>query len=118
MSLHEVIYLKLLLTTLPPALPIGSENDYPFKNFVPDLDRLEEGLPAAVSAVFKRVFGWNSANEVAANGQPYLKHRGPNVIAAADVLQQSWTHFGLGRKTRQDFSRDIQDLPSRCRCNP
>lgn len=86
MSSDEILYLKLLLASFPLHLPIGSEDDYPFKNFTPDSDHLEEGLPAAVSAVFKRVFGWASNNEINANGELHVKCRGPNVIAAADVL--------------------------------
>ena len=68
------------------CLPIGSENDYPFKNFTPNSDLLEEGLPAAVLAVFKGVFGWASRNEIDANGELHVKCRGPNVTTAADVL--------------------------------
>jgi hypothetical protein len=72
-----MIYLKLLLSSLPASLPCGSSTEYPFQNFQPDPELLEEeGLSAAVSKVFKRIFGWQTENDLKKNGPLVLKARG------------------------------------------
>lgn len=75
----DTAYLKLLLICLPEVLPEGDSAAYPFKSFAPNPDLLDEGLPAAVSSSFKKVFGWGAE-------QPVILHRGQNIVAAADVL--------------------------------
>jgi hypothetical protein len=77
----DPVYLKLLLTHLPKALPEGDSAAYPFNSFAPNPDLLDEGLPAAISSSFKKIFGWGAE-------QPVLRHRGQNVTAAAEVLGQ------------------------------
>jgi len=64
----DTIYLKLLLCNLPEELPIGTSNAFPFINFFPNEEQLEEGLMAAIVKVFKDVFGWQDAGELAQNG--------------------------------------------------
>ena len=78
----DTIYLKLLLCNLPEELPIGTSNAFPFINFVPN----EEGLMAAIVKVFKDMFGWQDAGELARNGPLILSARGANVAVAATVL--------------------------------
>ena len=80
----EIVYLKLLLTELPSELPIGSEEAFPFKDFQPNPDKLEDSLPGTISDVFKHTFGWGEASAI--------KARGPHVEAAADVLAQYLIH--------------------------
>lgn len=92
MPLDDVAYLKLLLSELPPELPLGSAGEYPFANFSPDPERLDEGLSPAVSAVFKTVFGWATQSEINANGPLQIKCRGFHVEAAADVLSLYLKH--------------------------
>lgn len=77
----EVVYLKLLLDRLPSILPIGSPNEFPFKDFHPDMDTFAktESFPSAVTSVFKMAFGWGTGSEP-------IAARGPDVTAAADVL--------------------------------
>ena len=78
----DTVYLKLLLCNLPEELPIGTSDAFPFINFVPN----EEQLMAAVVKVFKDMFGWQDAGELAQNGPLILNARGTNVAAAATVL--------------------------------
>ena len=55
-------YLKLLLLRLPEALPPCNSSDCPLRDFAPDYDMIEEGLPAAVSLSFKKIFGWERSD--------------------------------------------------------
>jgi len=88
----DTIYLKLLLCNLPEELPIGTSNAFPFINFVPNEEGLEEGLTAAIVKVFKDVFGWQDAGELAQNGPLILSARGANVAAAATILSTYLKH--------------------------
>ena len=40
----DTVYLKLLLSSLPDALPISAPDAFPFINFVPDQEQLTEEL--------------------------------------------------------------------------
>ena len=80
----DTVYLKILLDKLPAGLPMGSQEDFPFKGFQPNPDKVEDSLSGAVSDVFKNVFGWGEATAI--------KARGPNVAAAADVLATYLIH--------------------------
>lgn len=80
----NIAYLKVLLAKLPSDLPIGSEEAFPFKEFQPNPDKLEDSLSGAVSDVFKHAFGWGEASAI--------KARGPNVEPAADVLAKYLIH--------------------------
>src|SRR5260370_7983008 len=88
----DTIYLKLLLCNLPEELPIGTSNAFPFINFFPNEEQLEEGLMAAIVKVFKDVFGWQDAGELARNGPLILSARGANVTVAATVLSTYLKH--------------------------
>ena len=88
----NTIYLKLLLCNLPEELPIGTSNAFPFINFVPNEEGFEEGLTAAIVKVFKDVFGWQDAGELAQNGPLILSARGANVAAAATILSTYLKH--------------------------
>lgn len=80
----DIVHLKILLAKLPSDLPIGSEKDFPFKQFQPNPDKSDDSLSGAVSDVFKRVFGWGEASKI--------KARGPHVEAAAEVLAKYLVH--------------------------
>ena len=84
----DTIYLKLLLCNLPEEQPIGTSDAFPFINFVPN----EEQLMAAVVKVFKDMFGWQDAGELAQNGPLILNARGTNVAVAATVLSTYLKH--------------------------
>ena len=90
--MSDTVYLKLLLSSLPDALPIGAPDAFPFIKFVPDQEQLEEGLMAAIVKVFKDVFGWQDAGDLARDGPLLIKARGNNVIAAMDILSTYLKH--------------------------
>ena len=74
----DIVYLKVLLAKLPLSLAIGSSEDFPFKNFQPNPNKIEDSLSGAVSDVFKNTFGWGECTPI--------KARGLHIEAAADVL--------------------------------
>jgi hypothetical protein len=76
----DTVYLKHLLHNLPDALPMVGPDAFPFINFVPDQEQLEEGLTAAIVKVFKNVFGWQDAGDLARDVPLLIKPRGNNVI--------------------------------------
>ena len=82
-------YLKLLLSNLPASLPTASSAEYPFDDFQPDQELLQdEGLFPVVSKIFKMLFGWQSEDTLQRTGPLVVKARGDAVIAAADVLSR------------------------------
>ena len=70
----------------PTGLPIGTSEDFPFKNFQPNAEKIEDSLhvPGAVSNVFKNTFDWGEGTSI--------KARGPNVEAAAEVIATYLLH--------------------------
>lgn len=77
--------IKLLLFRLPEELPLCNSADYPLRSFTPDPEKLNEGLTAAVSLSFKKIFGW-------ANSDLRIRARGLEVVLAAEVLAHYAQH--------------------------
>lgn len=91
-------YLKLLLSNLPASLPTASSAEYPFDDFQPDQELLQdEGLSPAGSKIFKMLFGWQSEDNLQRTGPLVVKARGDAVIAAADVLSRYLEHEECAR---------------------